>query len=233
MTDLQSVSLSNPSPFIGVSEVDLASLIEDTVRHFGVEGNPAAYADNECRYRTESGTACAIGRLIPDAWYDPSMESRSASAIDRSGRLPAVTAGGTPCETSILDAVQASHDASQYCFHEYPAGPLRASVMLFSVRSSAPKRCYVPAEERDTCDSANRLLSEAIDTAGRALGDDVAYTPRTHTCYKTVMGNRYVFVRRDAAYRGAVLAAAWEAEADRLSALGFEATQGVPSLAEV
>ena len=58
--------------------------IFDTVaRHLFTQGKRAGYERNKedhgeesfaCRYRGPSGTACAVGALIPDAAYDPEME---------------------------------------------------------------------------------------------------------------------------------------------------------------
>jgi hypothetical protein len=60
------------------------------------QGKPARSPEG-CKYRTREGLKCAVGMLIPDSEYSPSMEGKRPSEL-----------GFT--ETDFLDQVQLWHD---------------------------------------------------------------------------------------------------------------------------
>lgn len=89
------------------------------VAHLRKQGAPAkapaappAYDDDgneivtelvdECRYRGDNGTACAVGCLIPDEKYDPSIEGDTVYDLSRD-LIPDQLIG-------LLEALQLLHD---------------------------------------------------------------------------------------------------------------------------
>ena len=67
-------------------------------------GKGRAFANNKCLYRAPDGNKCAVGCLITDSTYNPSMESSSASYVlarfDYSGNV----------NSDMLDELQLLHD---------------------------------------------------------------------------------------------------------------------------
>ncbi len=64
---------------------------ETVVNHLisqGVQSTEDGTTRNPCMYRGFNGTKCAIGALIPDDEYDPTMEYRSVSDLAVEGDLP-------------------------------------------------------------------------------------------------------------------------------------------------
>lgn len=49
---------------------------------------PNAPFSHKCVYRSDTGLKCAIGALIPDECYDPSLEGKSASQQEVMDALP-------------------------------------------------------------------------------------------------------------------------------------------------
>jgi hypothetical protein len=95
--------------------------IFDTVaKHLFTQGRRAGiqhsdYEDNDgfsCRYRAPGGTVCAVGKLIPDAAYDPTMEGLGiVGLIEAFG-------GGLPRwlrnNLELLDRLQMVHDQKDH-----------------------------------------------------------------------------------------------------------------------
>ncbi len=73
---------------------------------FVVEGHGPSVMDNgpRCRYRGKDGAKCAVGVLIPDESYTPSMEGSALSSI--AGSL------GISEHCSFLYALQSAHDSA-------------------------------------------------------------------------------------------------------------------------
>ena len=90
--------------------------IFDTVaRHLFTQGERSIAAstdyyedDVNCMYRSPSGMTCAVGCLIPDAAYLPSMEGSGATGLCRmfSDVLPKWMAENS----ELLDYLQMTHD---------------------------------------------------------------------------------------------------------------------------
>lgn len=84
-------------------------------QHFVVEKGPPSGDVNRCNYRDPSGAKCALGLLIPDALYDPKMESLGTDALLRC--YPAIRAllaegfDGTPAQLGEFSyRLQRCHD---------------------------------------------------------------------------------------------------------------------------
>jgi hypothetical protein len=96
--------------------------IFDTVaRHLFTQGERAGirrddddeYDDSfSCRYRGPCGTVCAVGKLIPDAVYDPEMEGAGVSLLlDNYGpSLPRWMQDNY----ALLDRLQMVHDQGRH-----------------------------------------------------------------------------------------------------------------------
>lgn len=64
--------------------------VYNTVRDHLMKQGRRALNGITCAYRGEAGRTCAVGCLIPDALYDPTMEGHGAvSVLDRSPELVA------------------------------------------------------------------------------------------------------------------------------------------------
>lgn len=74
------------------------------VRHLIRQGRAATYM-RQCMYRTPEGLKCAIGCLIPDDKYCPSMEGTGAESLRLiySDVLP-------PVRATLLHGMQRAHD---------------------------------------------------------------------------------------------------------------------------
>lgn len=84
---------------------------ETAVRGVITQGKPAMSMINGhplCRYRGDNGTKCAVGMLIPDEAYVPSMEGITVTAL--TARFEALR----PLQpfANTLRAVQIAHDES-------------------------------------------------------------------------------------------------------------------------
>jgi hypothetical protein len=56
--------------------------IFDTVAiHLIKQGKKSVGDDGKCKFRTPEGLKCAVGCLIPDEVYDPSMEDESVESL--------------------------------------------------------------------------------------------------------------------------------------------------------
>lgn len=64
---------------------------------------------NLCSYRGEGGKKCAAGVLIPDELYDPSMETKTYSAVCEN--FPAVEELNGASNTKLINALQIMHDS--------------------------------------------------------------------------------------------------------------------------
>lgn len=90
----------------------------DTVaRALVKQGGPSLNEVNRCAYRGENGARCAVGHLIPDDRYDPSMENESAGH-----RRVAPVLRGLGVDVYLAGALQRTHDGTV----KHPAGWLTA-----------------------------------------------------------------------------------------------------------
>lgn len=62
----------------------------------------------ECAYRGEGGLKCAIGVLIPDAHYTPTIEGRAVASAEMESVLKDIL--GTSYDVGLLIALQNVHD---------------------------------------------------------------------------------------------------------------------------
>lgn len=88
--------------------------LEETVAYYAEDPKRRAVetiightTKTRCRYRTEDGRKCAIGRHIPDEKYDPIMEGRSAS---HEGILCLLPTEISSLGDVFLNRVQGLHD---------------------------------------------------------------------------------------------------------------------------
>ena len=88
-----------------------AQIVFNTVRdHLLRQGVRAVMRNGYCAYRGDNGTKCALGCLIADSEYSPSMEGKNAAwVIDPDGE------GGPLCQytpfVDLLLALQHVHDS--------------------------------------------------------------------------------------------------------------------------
>lgn len=74
---------------------------------------PGEYPIDRCAYRGDGGAMCAVGCLIPDDVYDPSMEGRSAGEVMRmlhGVRELASVSQALGVSHAMLSALQNAHD---------------------------------------------------------------------------------------------------------------------------
>jgi hypothetical protein len=73
----------------------LQTLFDKVALHLVTQGTQARNSEGTCLYRdVKSGRKCAIGALIPDENYDPSLEGESADSYIIWSRIPEVQAFG-------------------------------------------------------------------------------------------------------------------------------------------
>lgn len=64
-------------------------IFDTVVKHLAAQKTRALYADAyACAYRCANGTKCAVGCLIPDKDYVPTMEGKSVTTLKVLGVLP-------------------------------------------------------------------------------------------------------------------------------------------------
>lgn len=60
--------------------LDRQKTFDTMLAHLRQQGKPAVvHGTTSCRYRTSDGLKCAVGALIPDENYDPSIEGGSVN----------------------------------------------------------------------------------------------------------------------------------------------------------
>ena len=79
------------------------------VRHLFTQGGQAR-RDQLCVYRGEDGTSCAVGCLIADDIYQPSMEGIGVEALI--AEYPTVKDLLSECDSYLLCGLQSAHDRS-------------------------------------------------------------------------------------------------------------------------
>ena len=62
--------------------------LEDTVKYYSEDISRRAVNNYSCRYRTNDGRKCAIGRFIPDDLYNEKIEEHSIGEIFKYEFIP-------------------------------------------------------------------------------------------------------------------------------------------------
>ena len=88
--------------------------------HLFRQGEPSTSKTGFCRYRGPNGASCAIGCLIPDEFYDKSIEGKDISvlvvqaALFNAGVISEITGddlfGNTRNTVALLTRLQSVHD---------------------------------------------------------------------------------------------------------------------------
>ena len=83
-----------------------------TVRHLRDQGRQSwDPVKGMCMYRAPDGCMCAIGPMIPDALYDPSMETIGVCQLAQNPELQSALLGEDgPSSLELLVALQEVHD---------------------------------------------------------------------------------------------------------------------------
>lgn len=85
-----------------------------TVRaHLLRQNEQARDEDGRCAYRGKNGTACAVGCLIKDEFYYPSMEGTNIISYHITGALTKSGIEMTDSTSRLLAALQGIHDGSR------------------------------------------------------------------------------------------------------------------------
>jgi hypothetical protein len=87
------------------------------VQHLRQQGERSIREEDEalrCRYRGEDGKMCAIGCLIPDEEYEPSMEGKAIETLLRR-REGTFAPSLEEVSLSLLGALQRVHDGVEVC----------------------------------------------------------------------------------------------------------------------
>jgi hypothetical protein len=100
----------------GVNDMTPQEIFDTVATHLFTQGERAGiFVDEdddsgpefECRYRTPQGAKCAVGVLLPDEVYDPTMEGSSVQGIcERGFQVPLWMAS----TLSLLMDLQQVHD---------------------------------------------------------------------------------------------------------------------------
>tara|TARA_R110002073_G_scaffold144403_6_gene296520 strand:+ start:847 stop:1248 length:402 start_codon:yes stop_codon:yes gene_type:complete len=62
-------------------EDEYMKLLEDTINFYSKKGNNRAVVGERCRYLTDDGYKCAVGRFIREECYNPSIEGSDALCL--------------------------------------------------------------------------------------------------------------------------------------------------------
>ena len=62
--------------------------LEDTVKYYSEDISRRAVKNSSCRYRTNDGRKCAIGRFIPDDLYNEKIEEHCIDEIFKYKCIP-------------------------------------------------------------------------------------------------------------------------------------------------
>jgi hypothetical protein len=106
-------SIDNPAAFLRDLTDARQDLFDRAVRGVLEQGKPStAQADAGCYYRNHAGLKCAVGHLIDDSDYDPSMERLVAGKLVE--RFPQLGFHG---HTLLLSQLQGAHDGAAKLAH--------------------------------------------------------------------------------------------------------------------
>jgi len=84
--------------------------------HLLTQNTQSVDSGSNCCYRGPDGLMCAVGCLIPDALYSPSLESRVATSAALQPALRAAGLLDEPGALHLLSDLQAVHDKSPASF---------------------------------------------------------------------------------------------------------------------
>lgn len=98
-----------------MKELSIQEAFSRMVTHLRAQGEKSATFEG-CLYRGPNGTMCAVGCLIPDDEYDPTMENKCVNNIP-------LFHGWDVYTQSMLEFMQGIHDRSEpdkweECFHQ-------------------------------------------------------------------------------------------------------------------
>lgn len=121
------------------------TIIDYVIDHLVAQGTPAICLSNHgetaCAYRQIDGAvvrSCAVGCLIPDEQYDPSMENMSVAPLLEGfeGFVPEVRPHDYELRVSVLQALQSIHDSHNLggAFDNVVAPITRASLLALATR---------------------------------------------------------------------------------------------------
>lgn len=87
--------------------------LEDTLKYYSEDTNRRALDDQggSCRYKTEDGKKCAIGRFIPDEKYKKSIEGCSVREVMHKNLLSEEILS---LGSDFLNSIQGLHDHHDY-----------------------------------------------------------------------------------------------------------------------
>ena len=92
--------------------ITLQQIVDKNYEWFVVEKHPQSTKEGSvaCVYRGKDGAKCAIGCVLPDSLYEPSMDKWGAGVVNILNNRPNVRAffGDIPAET--LRQLQVMHD---------------------------------------------------------------------------------------------------------------------------
>lgn len=93
---------------------------DTVVRHLRSQNRQATW-DGNCVYRSEAGTSCAVGCLIPADQYTPKMEGYSVGELVRGDGVCGEAIGFTldvgDVDVELLQELQWTHDTSYHWFN--------------------------------------------------------------------------------------------------------------------
>jgi hypothetical protein len=93
-------------------------ILDKVVEHFRAQGGPAVTKRHTCAYRAEDGKKCAVGVLIPDSFYTPAMEGRTAQTLARIFPDALRAAGVDPeRDSDFLTSLQMVHDNAAITYY--------------------------------------------------------------------------------------------------------------------
>jgi hypothetical protein len=90
---------------------DRSDVFNYVVTHLRAQGCQSLFKEkNMCAYRGDSGTMCALGALIADDEYSPSLENNSITALFEKNLLPADLKKRLEPNLQMLTDLQKLHD---------------------------------------------------------------------------------------------------------------------------
>lgn len=121
-----------------MSDITAQEIFDKVVTHLRTQGEQASILKSDggysCRYRTEDGLKCAVGCLIPDDDYSPSMEGTYASSVISRNRDKLSYLSP---HLALLDDLQAVHDDRSHWsvqgFSSSGEGALASIALSFSL----------------------------------------------------------------------------------------------------
>ena len=82
-------------------------IFDKVVTHLFTQGRPAKDEEGRCAYRGLNKTSCAVGCLIPDEKYTPSLEGNSVVSLRVQRELNTILPSA---DADFLQSLQRAHD---------------------------------------------------------------------------------------------------------------------------